>query len=327
MSILFLLLFLFPYGLDGLLCVANGTYKNTIGQFTDAFYELENTTVDNTLINVCQVTITLNQKGRKMEIEYHGDQIINNPSDSISLVTETFFSTGIPAIENTLIYVCSSVDYCDRLYIENGSKWLFNINFNESQIDIKLFFDRNNNDDYSSKTCFHMNKVKQCSTPVCYSSTSKDEVIAKCLEKDELPKDMKLLSLPIVDSTVLSKLKMIRLRIITTIMMENFWQENNNIQSYQSKHELNHNISYYCTFNECNSPTISEALKNEINIKYDVKQMLDFISSSTQNETDFISISPSNSTSTEIPDGTNRFDSMSIIDFLFICILHCLFIY
>jgi hypothetical protein len=72
--------------------------------------------------------------------------------------------------------------------------------------------------------------------------------------------------------------------------------------------------------------------------------MLDFILSTqngtaftlpTQNETDFTlptqneptstSITPS--ISTEIPNGTNRFDSMSIIAFVFIYVLHCLLIH
>jgi hypothetical protein len=140
MRILFLLLFLFPYGLDGLLCVANGKYKNTIGQFTDAFYELANKTVNNTLINACQITIILNQREKKMDIEYHGDKIINNPSDSISLVTDIMFYQGANATYNNLSYVCSSVDYCDRVYVENGSQWLFNINFTQFQGDVHHFF-------------------------------------------------------------------------------------------------------------------------------------------------------------------------------------------
>jgi hypothetical protein len=332
MRILFLLLFLFPYGLDGLLCVANGTYNNTIGQFTDALYQLTNTTVNNTLINACQVTIRLDQNAQTMEIEYHGDKIINKPSDSISLVTKMMFSMGKPSTYNNLSYVCSSVDYCDRVYIENGSQWLFNTSFNQSQYDIKYFFGMNDNDDYSSKTCYHINEMNECSTPVCYSSTSKDEVIAKCAEKHEVPMEMKLLIS--LNALTLSKLKTILLIINTTVMMENFWQEHNNIHSYQDKHQLNHNISYFCIFSQCNSPTISEGLKNEININYDVTKMLDFILStqnetafisSTQNETAFTWITPSNST--EMPDSTNRFDSMSIIAFVFIYILHCLLIY
>jgi hypothetical protein len=166
-----------------------------------------------------------------------------------------------------------------------------------------------------------MSEVELCSSSACYSSTNKDEVIAKCAERHEMSNVMRLIY---SDAAEFLKSKVILLTINTIIMMENFWQEHNNIHSYQDKHQLNHNISYYCTFNQCNSPTISEGLKNEINIKYDVTKMLDFILS-TQNETAFTWITPSNST--EIADGTNHFDSMSIIAFVFIYILHCLLIY
>lgn len=343
-TLLLLLLLVLPYNVNGLLCLAKGKYTNNIGNFTNALYELANKTVNNTLIKKCMIIIELYPKMRKMVINYFGDNITDELPDSISLFTLFFFSTSADLTASTLTYVCSSNDYCDRTYVENWSQWLFNINFIEYQNDIKEFFRTNDNDNYPSNTCYNMTKIEECSTSICYSLNNKGKVIAKCAEMDIIPSTIKLL----IKNMAWEKI--VNVTILTTITMENFWQKDNSIHSDQYKHQLNHSISYFCGFNQCNSPTISEGLTNKINMIYDVKKMLNFVIS-TQDETNLLSITHStstemtdsanqfysmqgetnfipitHSTSTEITDSGNQYYSISFIVFIFIYILRCLFI-
>jgi len=315
--LLLLLLLVLPYNVNALLCVAKEKYTNNIGNFTNALYELANKTVNNTVIEKCMIIIDLYPKMRKMEIDYFGDDITDELPDSISLFTQFLFSTSADLTVSTLTYVCSSDDYCDRTYLENWSQWLFNINFIQYQNDIKDFFRINDNDDYPSNSCYNMTKIEECSTSICYSLNNKGELIAKCAEMDIIPLTIKLLIKNMAHQ------KMVNVTILTTIKMENFWQKDNSIHSDQSKHQLNHSISYFCGFNQCNIPNISQGLTNKINMIYDVKKMLNFLIS-MQDETTFIPITDSNST--EMTDSANQFYSMSFIVFIFIYILHCLFI-
>jgi hypothetical protein len=133
--LLFLLFLIFPSHINGLFCVANGKYENDIGKFTDALYQLANFNVDNTLIKVCKVTVTLKHQERKILIEYHGNRNINSLTNNFQ--TEFLYSETSVVTLNIFTYVCSSNDYCDQQYIENWSQNLFNINLIQLQNNIQ----------------------------------------------------------------------------------------------------------------------------------------------------------------------------------------------
>jgi hypothetical protein len=313
MNILILLgIFIFPYYIDGLLCVANKTYINSIGQFTN---ELTNTSVNNTIIQRCKVKIILNHQ-QKMIIKYYGDEIIHETSDFINLFTDFFFTISSSFAENTLTFVCSSEDFCDQKYIEDWSQWLFNINFINIKNDIHQYFQSIDNDDYSSSICYHMNNVDICPTRICYSSNYKNEIINKCPKKDELPTVMELKVG--TEEMILKLTKMINLTIETKIFTNDL-SRNINLTLIP---QLNHKISYFCAFKQCNDPSISTGLVDKIKSIYNLEDMLNFVAEETISKSMNHSTSTtiSYSTSTEKTNNANRVYSMSFFAFVIILI-------
>jgi hypothetical protein len=102
--LLLLLVFLFPYHINGLLCLANKTYINLNGQYPDQFL---NISVNNTIIKRCKVTITLSGYDKEIRIKYYGEDIIHETSDFINL--EILFASAMQlvGIDRMLTFVCS----------------------------------------------------------------------------------------------------------------------------------------------------------------------------------------------------------------------------
>jgi hypothetical protein len=310
MNILLLLeIFIFPYYIDGLLCVAD---KTSIDQFTD---ELTNTSVNNTIIERCKVTIMLDN-AQKMIIKYSRDDIIHQTSDFINLFTQFFFIKNISLSGNTLTFVCSSEDFCDQKYIENWSQWLFNISFINIKNDLRQYFQSIDNNEYSSSICYHMNNVDLCPSRICYSSNYKNQIINKCAEKDELTISMKLQAS--MGEAALKLTKMINLTIETKIFTNDLWGNINLTLIPQ----LNHKISYFCAFKQCNDPSISTGIVDKIKSIYHLEDMLNFVNeemiSKSMNHSTSTTISYS--TSTEKTNNANRVYSMSFIAFVIIII-------
>jgi hypothetical protein len=309
--LLLLVLFLFPYHIDGLLCVANKTYVNPIGQFPD---ELFNTSVDNMIIKRCKVTIMLNHREKTMTIKYYGENIIDETSDLINFFTLFRSSKYFVGIENTLTFVCSWEDFCDRKYIQNWSQWLFNISFIDIQNITDQYFKNIAEKDYSEKICYDTDQVKICPNHVCFSSNNKNGIINKCTKQNEMPDDMEK-TMNYSEALFLS-LQTIHLTIETNILMEDL-EENIN-------HQLNHDISYFCIFKQCNDPSIASELGDKIRAKYHLENMLNFVSWIPEGMfTKSTSKITFDSTSTEKTNNGNRYYSLSFIAFIFVCILHC----
>jgi hypothetical protein len=204
-----LLLLIFPYGFNGLSCVANGKRDgyindNSTEQFEKALNELAHQTVDNTHIGRCQVIIYFRYNHQKFSIEYRGNNITSQLSDTLNLRTEFQFTQLLfnsIDVHNTLTYVCSSGDFCDLIFIEYWSQWLLTTNFTQlaNQLD-SLLATRNHSND-KSIACHVTDKKEPCSSRICQAVHKESETTTQCAEKDQLPD-----SLTSVGSADISKL-------------------------------------------------------------------------------------------------------------------------
>jgi hypothetical protein len=332
-----LLLLLLPYNLDGLSCVANGKYQGSINdygknQFTEELDKLAQRTVNNTRIERCHITITLDYTQRKFIIQYHGNNITDKVPVTMSLQTKFQFSYGSSEVNNTFTYVCSSDDYCDLNYIKNWSQWLFIIDFSQLKNQLNDILRSCDNNDYNSSMCYDTNKVKQCPSHICRAVHMNNGTTTQCVEKGQIPESISLLissklkeklellgslkpaellefleeaklcglvqqfGLAVIQQVltsplaavilgslistlpldrILSEMKPSIVIIETTVITPNFLNESN---SDQEKHQLSHTISYFCSFNQCNSPPIYTMIFDQIEKDFNVTGMLDFLS-------------------------------------------------
>jgi hypothetical protein len=332
-----LLLLLSLYNVNGLLCVDHGKHEIDINKFPEELFKFANTTVNNTLVGRCCVSIEPNFQSQQMVILYHGNNMLDELCVSINIRTEIFFSSVRLHSNTSFTYVCSSNDYCDREYVEYWSKWLFKISLTQLKNNTQEMFKTSDNGDYESSMCYNMNKNENCSSHICYALYDNDKTIAKCAQQREIPYAM--IRLPQASSAVLQLLKTVVVIIDTTIDKIPIPDSGNSLDTIKYKYKLRHAVSYFCTFNGCNSASISTAIAEQIKKNYDVQQMLDFIPSNLD-KTTLVPITHSNpktesstqiidttySTSTKMTNGTNRLISRSIIAFIFIYIYSSLLI-
>lgn len=260
-----LLLFIsFSYHINGLLCVVNGIYENDIGKFTDALYQLAKETVNNT-----KIIVTLKHQERKILIKYYGNSYLD---DTNNLQRKFLYLEKSVDTKNIFTYVYSTNDYCDRQYIENWSQYIFNISLIQLQI----------NDNHTTKSyiCYQIDIIKNCFTHISYGI----ETITNCALFN-IPSEMMEVLQSVL--SVKSPKKMVLTNIETALTNIDLFYDDKNMYLNQNKYKFYHKISYYCSFNKYNSPSILKDIKNEINLIYDVKKILSLITS-TQNQTNLI---------------------------------------
>jgi hypothetical protein len=210
MYILFLLL-LFPYDLNCLRCIDSGRHEghfNDYGttQFEEALNNLAYRTIDNTHIGRCHVTIELISIHHKFVIEYRGNNITSQLSDTLNIRTEfvlTKILLNASGIQNTLTYVCSSSDFCDLKYIDNWLPWLFRIDFSQLGNQLNSEIATKNYSKDEPMTCYTMGKEKPCSSHVCQAVQNENETTTQCTEQDQIPEALK--SIESIDKSTVSE--------------------------------------------------------------------------------------------------------------------------
>jgi hypothetical protein len=175
-----------------------------------------------------------------------------------------------------------------------------------TQNDIDQYFKNINDKDYSTTICYDTDQPKTCSNHVCFSSNNKNGIISKCVQENDMPHDIQLIA---NNQMILPIAKLIHLTIETKVLMEDIDLTHN--------YQLNHNISYFCTFKQCNDPLMATELGDKIKAKYHLEDMLNFVSSIPEGTFGKSqSTTTPDSTSTEKTNNGNQCYSISFIAFV-----------
>jgi hypothetical protein len=397
------LLLLFPYGLDGLSCIANGKDEGYVHNYgTEAFKKKLNISaqksVNNTDIGRCRVIIQLKPVEQAFTIIYLGNNVSSESLDTLNLRTEFEFaesSLNMSVIQNTLSYVCSSGDFCDLQYIENELSELFNVKFSQLANLLNNVFERKNSGYDESITCYP-DQMEVCSTQLCHAAFFRHKTTTRCASISEMPQLQELLVLfetiraggvlQFIDSPemleVFQNPEYLSLLITSpelsellpsSVLLElpkliKFFQSPELIKLFQSPEELkrlhpwammkitivvldtvvsninpsdkikgnyfgrtgyllNSTISYFCTFDMCNSPSISTVINDIVEKNYNITGIINSFSNGTEiivesveSTTDIIL------TTSTITGRSNRSNSMSILGLIILITVQCFFV-
>ncbi len=161
--------------------------------------------MNNTIIERCKVTCTIADSFREIQINYYGENILDETSDSINFLAMFAKMKQKITFDYTLTFVCSWGDFCDRKYIQNWSQWFYNISFIDMQNEIAQYFKDIIQKEYLTEICYVNDQATECSGNICFGLINKKGIINKCAEMSEIPPPVRMIAnatvlMPILES-------------------------------------------------------------------------------------------------------------------------------